>query len=259
LEELAREHLGTGTGGLDQALIEARRRAPGLTALPPGHSAAAGLGGFDYAWRVEDPADIPSDGAWHSVPLAEGEGPASPAFVCVPRESAEVFRTLRFSSPLRGPLLSAPMDVYVAGSWLLTVDLAPLPPGAELSLGLGVEQGLKVARNARFEEKTTGLIVNSLELHHDIEVELQNHLGRAASLELRERLPVAAAGEDEVQVVEGAVTPPWEPWERPEAPVEGARRWRLRLEPGERKVLRAHYSVRIPSKHELVGGNRREP
>jgi len=42
------------------------------------------------------------------------------------------------------------------------------------------------------------------------------------------------------------------------APVEGAHRWVVTLSPGQKRTLGLSYTVRIPSKHELVGGNRRE-
>jgi hypothetical protein len=41
--------------------------------------------------------------------------------------------------------------------------------------------------------------------------------------------------------------------------LRGGYRWRVALAPATKKMLRASYDVRIPSKTELVGGNRREP
>ena len=77
-----------------------------------------------------------------------------------------------------------------------------------------------------------------------------------------EPVPIPAPDTDEVEVAIDEVVPGWEPW-RPEpapghAALRGGHRWRLTLAPGERRSLRVAYAIKIASKHELVGGNRRE-
>ena len=65
--------------------------------------------------------------------------------------------------------------------------------------------------------------------------------------------------EDDIRVEEGAIDPPWEVWEPDDQPdLEGGRRWQLAIPPSEKRTLSAAYAIRIASKHELVGGNRRE-
>jgi hypothetical protein len=59
------------------------------------------------------------------------------------------------------------------------------------------------------------------------------------------------------------VEPDWEPFEPFPSdagvePLRGGYCWRLSLERGQKKSLRAAYAVKIAAKHELIGGNRRE-
>jgi hypothetical protein len=61
-----------------------------------------------------------------------------------------------------------------------------------------------------------------------------------------------------IEVALRSAEPPWEPWDQPDAPLRGAHRWRVELQPGQVRQLRAQYVVSISPKHELVGGNRRE-
>ena len=68
------------------------------------------------------------------------------------------------------------------------------------------------------------------------------------------------SGPTEVEL--GEISPPWGPYAPPaeaggETP-KGFYHWQLSLGPGEAEQLRAAYRIRISSKHELVGGNRRE-
>ncbi|HSP81860.1 MAG TPA: hypothetical protein VLQ93_25290, partial [Myxococcaceae bacterium] len=58
---------------------------------------------------------------------------------------------------------------------------------------------------------------------------------------------------------EAEVLPPWN--KRTPLPgeehVAGERAWRVELQPGEERELKAKWLVRIPSSKVLVGGNRR--
>ncbi|HJL20276.1 MAG TPA: DUF4139 domain-containing protein, partial [Sandaracinaceae bacterium LLY-WYZ-13_1] len=245
---------------LDDALTESARRARDLAraALPSGCVAPA-PSGFDYVYRTDGRLDAPSDGAFHALSLSTHEAEARPRFVVVPRESRDAFRYVEIDNPLDAPLLDGPVDVYVGADFLTTSRVREVPPGGVLRLGLGVEERLGVARNTRYAEKSSGLIGGRLDLEHTIEVSLSNQLPTDADVEVRERLPTAREEDDDVAVREDEVEPPWEAWEPDDgAALEGGRRWRLVVPAGAERALTARYTIRIASKHELVGGNRRE-
>ncbi len=238
--------------------VGAQRRAVSGAALPPGHAAPARSGAFDHAWRGEQAVDVPGDGRFHAVPVLERRLPAELVYVAVPREAPEVFRSTRLDNPLKAPLLQGPVDVWLDGDYLLGSELHTVVAGGSVELGLGVEEGLRVARNTRYAEHSRGMIGRHLELEHSIHIELRNLLQRTVEVELRERLPVSREDDDEVQVELRQVAPPWEPWEQEQAPLRGAYRWKVSVAPGESRELTATYAVKISAKHELAGGNRRE-
>jgi hypothetical protein len=227
--------------------------------LPPRHVAPRDEDGFDYAYRAEAPADIPSDGSYHALPLSQHQGAARPRYVVVPRETRDAFRFVELDNPLPAPLLPGPADVYIGSDFLVTTDVRATPPRGLLRLGLGVEQGIKVSRNTAFEEKTSGIMRGSLALRHEVRISVANRLDRSALIEVRERLPVSATEDDsdiDVTVIE--TRPAWQPYEQHDAPIRGGRRWEVEVAPGKDAALLAVYEVRIAGKHELVGGNRRE-
>lgn len=227
--------------------------------LPPRHVAPRDEDGFDYAYRAEAPADIPSDGTFHTLALSQHDAPARPRYVVVPREARDVFRLVEIESPLDAPLLPGPADIYIGEDFLVTTDVRSTPPRGKLSLGLGVEQGIKVSRNTGFSEKTSGLMRGSLALRHDIRIAVANRLDRPALVEVRERTPVPAVADDsDVEIAIVDVSPGWEDYEQADAPIRGGHRWQLEVAPGAEATLAACYEVRISAKHELVGGNRRE-
>lgn len=239
-------------------------RAERIGGLPDGCSPPVEIEGFDYAFETADRVSVPSTGRWLSVPVHETTVEGRRHYVVVPREQSDAFRYLDVPGPFVSPLLRGPLDVYVDGRFLLAREMPQVAPSDALRLGLGVESRIAVARNARFEESSAGLMRGSLDLSHSIEVELQSQLDLPAQVEVRERIPVAAPNTgDDVEVSEGQVRPPWETWE-PGSPretgdgLEGGRRWRVDLEPRGKATLRAAYVVRIAAKNELLGGNRRE-
>lgn len=242
------------------AIRVALERAEVDAGLPPGHVAPETPDAFDYAYAAEVAADVPSDGAFHVVPVVTWDLPAKLRHVAVPREATDVFRLVEIESP-DAALLAGPADVYEKKhgeyTYLLTSRVEPTAPRARLSLGLGVEQSIKVARNVTFTEESTGLLGGGLALIHDVAIDLKNNLAREAEIEVRERIPIKREDDDTVEIVLGAVDPAWKEWHQDDS-LSGGRAWTLALGAGAERTLKARYTVRISGKHQLAGGNRRE-
>jgi hypothetical protein len=230
--------------------------------LPHGH-VADWPHTYDYAFAADGALDVRSDAAWHSIAVTARPGTAVVRHVAVPREQPDVFRLAAIANPLAGPLLPGPIDVYDRGKFLVTSTVDPTPPGATVDVGLGVDPAIKLARNTEFREEATGVLRGGLRLVHAIKIDVDNLSDRAIDLEIRERIPVAREGDDDLEVAIGRIEPPWErltadPTAPREPRLRGGYRWRLALPAGDHRTLRAAYEVRISGKHELVGGNRRE-
>lgn len=230
--------------------------------LPPGCHAEWSHS-YDYAFATDGAVDVAADAAWHSIAVTSRTTTAKVAHVAVPREQADVFRVATVSNPFDGPLLPGPIDIYDRGRFLVTSDVEYTPPASTVEVGLGVDAAVKIARNTEYHEEATGMLRGGLRLVHQIAIDVENLSGRAIELEVRERVPVARDGDDDVEIAVTRAEPPWERWAPdPDAPahlrLRGGHRWRLAVPAGQKQKLRAGYEVKIASKHELVGGNRRE-
>ncbi|MBL4684592.1 MAG: DUF4139 domain-containing protein, partial [Nannocystaceae bacterium] len=239
-------------------VAEASARALENTAPPPGHHWINDGAEFDYAYIAQSPVDIASDGKLVSLSLASHPAKATPRYISVPQETQDVFRIVAIHNPLDAPLLPGPVDVYVAGKFTLTSDMETTPPRGRFELGLGVEQAIKIARNVDFQEDTSGLIKRSQELVHTIRIDITNNTLATALIEVRERIPVTTEGPPDLEVEERDISPPWDEYEPTEpVPLEGGRVWKVEVAAGGKQVLRATWLARVPSQHELIGGNRR--
>jgi uncharacterized protein (TIGR02231 family) len=230
--------------------------------LPPG-CVADWIHTYDYAFVTDAAVDVRADGVWHSVPVSASSTTARVRHVAVPREQPDVFRVATITNPFAAPLLPGPIDVYDRGRFLITSSIDYTPPNATLDIGLGVDAAVKLARNTEFREEAAGMLRGALRLVHAITIEVDNLSGRAIELEVRERIPVTREGDDDVEVTIGKVEPGWERWTPdPNAPrdlrLRGGYRWKVAVPAAAKRTLRAGYEVKIASKLELVGGNRRE-
>ncbi len=246
------------SSGREAIIRAALQRAGKLGRFPAGHHGVRSVDGFDHAWTVDHRVDVPSDTGVHAIALERASTAAEPRFVVVPRQSREVFRVVELRNELSSPLLPGPAEVFVDGAYLLTTTLKAVQPGETAPLGLGVEQAIEVARNATFEERSEGLLVSHVHLLHELKVELRNHLDRPVRIEVRERVPVATEVVEDLVVEDLGASPDWEEWPTEDGGPEGGRRWVVELTARSERSLSARYEVRIPDKHELHGGNRRE-
>ncbi|WP_224367406.1 DUF4139 domain-containing protein [Hyalangium versicolor] len=238
-----------------QSMDAIRHLPPPTWAVPPRQSTPH----FDYRYDVETRMDVPSDGAWHTVSVFSAPVGLVAEYLCVPSMGPQVFRTVKVENRTPHALLAGPVDVTLGDEFLMTSPLPTLAPGATQRLGLGVEESIKVSRNTRFDEASGGVFGGATVLTHRVSVEVANRLGRPATVELRERVPVVPKDEKDIKVEESEIKPAWRtPEPLPgDTPVEGERAWRVTLQAGEKQSLDATWVVRIPSSKMLQGGNRR--
>ncbi|MBN1208922.1 MAG: mucoidy inhibitor MuiA family protein [Myxococcaceae bacterium] len=229
--------------------------SPPTWAVPPRQSTPY----FDYRYDVEARMDVPSDGVWHTVSVFSAPVGLTAEYLCVPSIEPQVFRTVKVENRTPHALLAGPVDVTLGDEFLMTSPLPTLAPGATQRLGLGVEESIKVSRNTRFDEASGGVFGGATTLTHHVSVEVANRLGRPATVEIRERVPVVPKDEKDIKVEEAELKPAWrEPAVLPgDTPVEGERAWKVTLQAGEKQALDATWVVRIPSSKMLQGGNRR--
>ncbi|WP_405019800.1 DUF4139 domain-containing protein [Kitasatospora sp. NBC_00070] len=218
-------------------------------AVPPRRSA----GSFDQRFDTAAPVDLPSDGGWHTVTIGEIPLSVTPEYVCVPSVEETVYGTLLLTNSTDRALLAGPVEVTVDGDFLRTAALPTLAPGATGRLGLGVAEGVRVARRTELHESTAGLRNNTLVLDHRVHLELANRLAKAVTVEVRERVPVTAEPDVRIQERPG--------WSAPDEPSEdcppGTRLRRVELPAHGRAELDGGYEIRIPAAQTLHGGDRR--
>lgn len=215
-------------------------------------------GRFDHRFAADGLADVPSGDAAQRVGLSSAQASCKQRLVAVPVEDDVVYREAELSNPFEAPLLGGPVDVFVGASLLTTTSLKKVGRGGTVRIGLGVEDRVRIARNARVEESTSGFLSGTTEVEHRVSLEVRSSLPAAVELVLIDRVPVS--GDDDVEVALVSSTPTAERYRQNDrgAVVEGGLRWTIDLPAGGEQDLEFVYRLNLPSKREVVGGNRRD-
>jgi len=242
-----------------------RSRSARALGLPPGcQPVRDSAGSFDYRYDTVAPVDVPADGGWHTVPVREFPVELAVEHVCSafaasaePQSEQSVHAALALRNSSGNALLAGAAEVTVDGAYLRSVPLPTLAPGELRRVGLGVVEGIRMARKVRMRESTAGLRGGTTVLEHTVEIELANRLGHPVTVEVRERVPVS--DDKDVRIEDRPSSPPWTavPPEQDEHHQRGLRLWRVTLEPQATTVLTGGYEIRIPVAKAIADGNRR--
>ena len=215
-------------------------------------------GHFAVRYPMESPGQVLADGLPHMLTLARRQGTVRRVYRCVPLMDTNVYQMARFENPLGLPLLAGPVRVYRDGDFVVCGPLDTTPPGKSVTVNLGVEPGISVARNTHFLETTHGLFGGDTALTHKVEIEVRSRLAEAVQVEVIERVPVSHDDDIEVKVLE--VSPAAEAYGQKDRGqvIQGGKLFSLKLGPGESRTCTLEYRITIPSKQVLKGGNRRD-
>lgn len=242
------------TGGVTSGVLD------GLSGPPHARDPRAERGSFDFQFEARGLADVPSGAVLTQVGVQEFSVEVRQVLSVVPATDDAVYREAELSNPLEVPLLGGPVEVYLNGSLLTTTALEKVGRGGVVRFGLGAEDRVRVARNVRTKEETSGLIGKTTAVEHRVSLELRSSLTTPCTLRVVDRVPVVASGESDLEVKLLPSDPPPKRYSQEErgARIEGGLLWEVELGPGERRELGFGYVIELPAKREVVGGNRRD-
>jgi len=224
--------------GSDRARLESGATNEGA----PPQAVALEDRGQSFALKVPTAVTIEAHGRPYWVPVSVTKGAGEVSLVSVPSLSPHVYRVARFDNPAPHPLPAAPVSLIVNGALIGQRSLPYTGIGAPLELSLGVEEGLKVARELEeVDEETSGLINRDRELLRRFKVTLLSASDKAQRVELIERLPISEVSALKVQLNSKLTT---EGFKRDKQ--RGFLTWSLKLKALEERQVRYAYQLTLP-------------
>jgi uncharacterized protein (TIGR02231 family) len=229
-------------------VIEEREQVVETTG-PSSGPAAAELPGIDDGGEARllraGPADVPSDGQPHRLPLFSFAAAAEPSLVLAGELVPAVVRATTQTNPGPAPLLAGPVDLIRRNGPAGRTSILFVAPGARFELGWGPEGDLRVDRSVAEKEEKEGLLSGWRARRYQIDVTISNLGPEPHTIAAVERIPVS-----EIDKVEVALDGKPDPLAQPDG--DGLLHWILTV-PGRRQQrLRLAYRVR---RHpDVVGG-----
>jgi len=157
------------------------------------------------------------------------------------------------------PLLAGPLEVFLDGAFLTRGALPIVDRGGLLTLGLGCEERLRVARNVRLTEENKGLLGGKTRVEHHVTLDFASSLGFPVTVDLVEAIPTNDDDDDDIEITMVSESQPSNPYDQSDRtdPIEGGLIWQVELGAGEKTQLSYSYRIDFSSKFELEGGNHR--
>jgi len=204
---------------------------------------------------------IPTDGAFWRVEASRTTTKVARELRVVPRESTDVYRFAVMPSSTT-PLPYGPLAVFEDDAFRVTTSIDHGARGARpLEVNLGVEPDVRVmGRVAHVHQDEKGLVSQTSRVTHTVKTTLRSSAAAHHDVVVFDRLPVVDDSQKDVKVELVDAHPPARRGEHgPDGhPLKGALSWRVVLAPGATETLEHRYTIDLPAKQELVGGNRRE-
>jgi len=220
----------------------AAMESPAAPPVAPLQRTEGGVARRDVAVTFELPGklDIPSDAQPHKHRVASRELAGKTEYRTIPRLNSAVF--LVSEVPLSGdiPLLPGRVQHFVGPDLVGSSWMADHAAGEEFPLSFGPDDRLKAERKSigrKVEQKG-----KDDETDYRFLITLENHLGRDASIELKDRIPVSGDERitvtlDEKDTTAGFRRDPNEP---------GILTWALSAPQSGKKEIVLHYRIRAP-------------
>lgn len=224
--------------------------------LPPGTQAVAGARGRTFTSGAR--ATIASDGHEHRVEVHREEGPAEIVHHAVARESLDVWRVCRFTPT--GALPSGPVQVSVNDAFVVAGRVGG-SAGAAMSFNLGIDPDVRIeSRTPHINQTEKGLMSGTTHVEHHVVTMLRSTRSEPVRLTIFDRLPRPDDDVKDLSVALVASTPPLQQTDRgPDGSLlRGGVSVTVTLMPGDTMRLEHTYTLTLPAKLEVVGGNRRE-
>ncbi len=189
-------------------------------------------------FEIELPYTILSDGKPYVVDVTSYSLPATYMHYAVPKQDADAFLMAKVVGWNTLNLVSGKASVYFAGAYLGQSFINTASVDDTLSLSLGRDKRVALARKKQSELSKRQLLGNNEKETFYFETTVRNNRDKEINVLLEDQLPISSNGEIEVAMLEisGAVL----------EKNTGKLSWNMKLAPGESKTVTLGYSIKTP-------------
>lgn len=202
--------------------------------------------GGTVSFQVGGNTNIPSDGTPHKVTVFSENYPFKPEYIAVPKLVSFAYLQAVVVNPLTGAtLLPGKANIFRDNTFVGTVELDNISPGAEFKLNLGIDEGLKIDRELVERQVDKKLISQQRRTSYAYRLNVTNLKQVQVHLTLKEQLPVSR--NEQIKVRSTLTNPKIVPGEM------GILEWIMSLPPQAKQELYYQFVVEHPPDLTVIG------
>jgi uncharacterized protein (TIGR02231 family) len=195
-------------------------------------------------YRIEDKYSLETDGKTTTIGIKQFEIPAVYDYYTAPKLDPSVFLSAKIPNWQDYDLQSGEVSLYFEGTYLGKTYLDLGSVADTLSLSLGKDNSVKVARKLVKEFSTRKFIGSTRTEIKDYEISVRNNKKVAVTIRVLDQIPVSTTKEI---IVEDIKTPDGQLDKD-----SGILTWTITLQPGQEKKLNLGYSIKYPKDRKVV-------
>jgi uncharacterized protein (TIGR02231 family) len=193
-------------------------------------------------------ADIPSDGAPHTVAIARDDLPCTFDYVTAPVIDPVAHQRATITNRTERVLLPGKAHIFHGEAYLGNTAIEKIAPNEELKVFVGIDDNIRVKRDLEEKDVDRGTVLqtNLRRITYTYRMQVRNYLQTPARITLRDRLPVPQHERIKVRLLE--MRP--QPDERTKLDIL---KWEFTLPPEHERVFDVRVSVEYPRDLTVTG------
>lgn len=204
--------------------------------------------GVSTVFGIKLPANIPSDGEAHKVPITTQNFEGALEYVSTPKLSDAAYLKARLTNTSAAPLLGGAVNLFRDDDFVGTSRVNFIASGAKFDFFLGVDDGIKVVRKTLLDKSIeTGLIQKRKGTTRKYETTVENFKTQPVKVTIYDQLPVSQDSSIVVSNIKLSPTPAKEEKDT------GKLTWELSLKPQEKATVTEEFSVEWPTDKQVQG------
>jgi uncharacterized protein (TIGR02231 family) len=236
--------------GLVVAQDRRRQRAPGDAGGAAGpRGAALDDKGNAFVLTLPHRVTLPADGRPVWAPIDVVSAQAAAKLVATPKLDEHVYQVVSLKNPAAYPLLAGRVRSYRSGSFVGSSALTHRGVGEPLEISLGIDEELKIERQAVDEkDKGPGLLSSTQHIVRIFRAKMESRAAGPETIELRDNIPVSKIADVTVELLTKKTTSGYA--------LDAARglvTWTVPLAPGEKKNVDLGYAIHLPASWSVPG------
>ncbi|WP_345371105.1 mucoidy inhibitor MuiA family protein [Algivirga pacifica] len=195
-------------------------------------------------FEIKMPYTIPSDNQAYDVTMVEYQVPATYQYSAVPKLSEDAYLTALIPDWTEYQLETGVANLFFEGVYKgkSLLDMGVMEDTMKISIGK--DKGVAISRELQKEYAKKSTFGGSRMALKSWEITVKNNKSTSIEIALKDQVPISTDEDIKVELIDisGA--------EQDED--NGTLKWKLKLKPKQKKVLRVKYEVKYPSGRNLV-------